>query len=125
MAEEAELPVSHEKTIITVDEWTEACAKATEDKMPILLQIGAEWCERCPAMHECIAKLKPDFKFAWVYSDAADTELTEHFEFSKLPAVVLMSGDTEVARYQAVPPEGVEALVKKQCPAVLRLDEDF
>ena len=111
------------KPIVTVDEWEEACKDQEET---VILQIGSDWCERCPAMHKCIGALKTDYKFTWVYSDASDTELTEHFTFTKLPAVVIASPRHEGAfKAQAVSEHTVQTAVREMCTAVFHLDADF
>lgn len=113
-------------TLITVEEWQEACTNATTDQATLVLQLGSDWCERCPAMHQCIKALKTDFNFKWVYSDAADTELTEHFEISKLPAVVVYKEEmSEPWVRQAVSVVEVQQAVKLMCPGVFALDADF
>lgn len=119
----AESPVA---TLITVEEWNTARDSAVEAKETLLLQLGASWCERCPAMHEAIAEMKADFQFKWVYSDAADTELTEHFEISKLPAVVMINEGMKAPWIrQAASVEVVRGAVKLMCPGVFVTDADF
>ena len=112
--------------ITTVEEWTDACTQAENDKETLVLQIGSDWCERCPAMHSCIEQLKANYQFKWIYSDAADTELTEHFRFTKLPAVVIFrTSEDEVWKAQAVSVDTVQKAVRATCPGVLCLDADF
>lgn len=113
-------------TLVTVDEWNTACTDATQAKETLVLQIGSNWCERCPAMHDCLAALKTDFTFKWVYSDAADTELTEHFEISKLPAVIVFKdGMQKPWKAQAVGSTEVVKAVRLLCPGVFVTDADF
>ena len=113
-------------TIITVEEWDEQKTLSLSDKQALVLQIGSDWCERCPAMHDALAAMKTDFKFKWVYSDAADTELTDHFEVSKLPAVVMFKeGMDEPWVRQAASVTVVREAVKLMCPGVFVTDADF
>ena len=77
-------------------------------------------------MHEAIAEMKTDFQFKWLYSDAADTELTELFEISKLPAVVMIKDGMETPWIrQAASVETVRGAVKLMCPGVFVTDADF
>lgn len=114
-------PVS---TLVAVDEWQDVCSKAKDDEI-LCLQIGSDWCERCPAMHTCIKALKTDFQFTWLYSDAADTELTEHFKISKLPAVVLYRKEGGPWVKQAANPTEVQQAVRLACSRVFVTDADF
>ena len=115
-------------TIVTVEDWEATCTRVKATNNVVVLQIGSDWCERCPAMHECIKVLQSHFRFEWFYTDAANTELSEHFEISKLPAVVIFKpGATEdgIWKQQAVAIPVVQQAVKLICPAVFVTDVDF
>lgn len=125
--DDGELPGANPvETLVTVEHWEETVKSADAKKRTLVLQIGAKWCERCPAVYDCISALKTDFEFEWVYSDAADTELTEHFEISKLPAIVMYkTGMAQPFVRQAVSEGLVREAVKLMCPGVFVTDADF
>ena len=72
-----------------------------------------------------MAELATKYQFDYFYTDAADTELTEHYEVSKLPAFVLYkTPESEPIVLSPASPEQVQGVVKGNCTPVLRLDAD-
>jgi len=114
-------------TITTIEDWQTACKKVSETGCVLVLQIGASWCKRCPPLHDHISKLKEDYKFEWVYSDASKTDLVEHFEIQQLPAVVIFQGSNgkQVWKKEAVAPNVVEEQIHLHCPIIFSTSADF
>lgn len=111
------------RVLRTVEELDAARAAATR---PLLLVVKAAWCERCPAFTNEVSTLVTEFQFEYCYTDAADTELTDHFNILKLPAYVLCLGRTDEPHVQSpASPADVRARVEAHCTPVLRLDADF
>lgn len=113
----------HAKTISTLKEWEKLIEDATES--PLVLQVTASWCARCPAVHDAIKALQADFQFTSVESDASDTELTEYFEIVKLPALVIYNGMTDPLVHQAISVNAVNEAVKLHSKRRLITDADF
>ena len=93
---------------------------------PLLLVVKAGWCERCPAFTNEVSTLVTEYQFEYCYTDDADTELTEHFKVTKLPAFVLSKngGDDMTVKTAAVPSD-VRAAVEQCCEPILNLDAEF
>ena len=112
----------------TVEEMDAARAAMQPDR-PLLLVVKAQWCERCPAFGEAVADLASAYHFDYYYTDAADTELTEHHTISKLPAYVLHTApESEPTVQSPATPEQVQAAIRASCARVLpalHLDADF
>ena len=112
------------RTISTLREWEKLIEEdATES--PLVLQVGASWCARCPAVHEAIEALQADSVFTFVYTDASMTELTEHFEVSKLPALIIYKNGMDPWICQAVSVNAVNEAVKSMTRRRLVTDADF
>ena len=107
----------------TVKEMDAAQATATR---PLLLIMRADWCARCPAFGNEVATLATEYQFEYCYTNADDTELTEHFQVIKLPAFVLSrnSGD-DVLVMPAAAPRDVRLAVESCCEPVLNLVTEF
>lgn len=94
-------------------------------QVPTVLQFGSEACAHCPAATTLLSQLTADYNFSWVYQDCL-SELAEEFQISRLPAIVVWSGDhTDVAVYQGLRGDQVSAVVAKHCARRLVLDADF
>ena len=119
---------SFEVSVVTEEDYEAQKEAAHAKGVPLLLQVGSEKCERCPAFHDAIAALTATHRFAWVYCDAhnPDTELTEKFAITKLPAFVIdtYGSDSEHVVANASPEQLAEAVAAK-CTPVLQLDADF
>ena len=119
---------THTGDILTVDEFDAASAALKGTGKTLLLQMGSESCTKCPAFVEAIAALGTQYHFEWYYCDAhhEDSDLPEHFEVKQLPAVVVLDAQDERPSVVAnATHEALEELVKKKCPPILTLDEDF
>ena len=93
--------------------------------VPTVLQFGSEACAHCPAATTLLSQLTADYNFSWVYQDCL-SPLAEEFEISKLPAIVVWSGDhSNVAVYQGLRGEQVKEVVEKHCAPRLVLDAEF
>jgi len=112
-----------ERTIRTLDEW-EACKETMGDAL--LLQMGSPQCVRCPAFTKCIDALKAEWKFRHVYANMHDVEedLYDELSVTQLPAYVLVTGNSTLAKEGATP-EQISQAVQTACAAVLNLEEDF
>lgn len=118
-------PLIELRFLKTVDE-LDAARSAMRPNRPLLLVVKAQWCERCPAFGEAVADLASTYQFDCYYTDAADTELTEHHTISKLPAYVLhTTPESEPTVQSPSTPEQVQAAIKGSCTPVLHLDADF
>jgi len=94
-------------------------------EVPTVLQFGSEACAHCPAATTLLSQLTADYNFSWVYQDCL-SELAEEFQISRLPALVVWSGDhTDVAIYQGLRGEQVHEVVQKHCARRLVLDAEF
>lgn len=114
----------NEKTISTVEEWKKHVENATES--PLVMQVTASWCQRCPGVHDAIEALKNDHEFTWLVTDASDTELTEHFQVAQLPALVIYkSGMADLWIRQAVSVDAVNEAIKSMTKRLLVTDADF
>lgn len=107
----------------TVQELEEAIGRALQ---PLLLIVKASWCARCPEFSREVSTLATQYQFEYCYTDAADTEMTEHYNITKLPAFVLVStnADPPLVKSPALPTE-VRAAVEAACRPALQLDADF
>lgn len=114
--------------MLTEEEFDDGVAESVSSGCPLLLQLGSERCERCPAFHAAIAELKGVYNFTWTYCDAhhQDADLPERFGITKLPAFVLhVKGTAEPLVVANASPEQLKAAVTQQCPPILTLDADF
>ena len=92
---------------------------------PTVLQFGSEACAHCPAATTLLSQLTADYIFSWVYQDYLSV-LAEEFEITKLPAIVVWSGDhSDVVVYQGLRGEQVRDVVEKHCAPRLILDAEF
>ena len=92
---------------------------------PTVLQFGSEACAHCPAATTLLSQLTADYNFSWVYQDYLSV-LAEEFQISRLPAIVVWSGDhSDVAVYQGLRGEQVREVVEKHCARRLVLDAEF
>lgn len=104
----------------------EAATAAMRPGRPLLLVVKATWCERCPAFAARVAELALDYEFDYYYTDAADTELTEHHSIAKLPAFVLHTGPkVEAAVHSPASPDDVSKEIRAHCAPRLQLDAEF
>jgi hypothetical protein len=109
----------------TVEE-VEAARVATARGRPLLLVVKAAWCERCPAFGAAVGDLATKFDFEYCYTDAGDTELTEHHDIARLPAFVLYTAPgVEPLVCAAATPAQVTRSVTAHCAPCLVLDADF
>lgn len=117
-----------ELTIVTEEELTTAAEARTTS---LLLQVGSDACERCPAFHTAVAALKETHQFQWAYCDAhdADTDVPEAFAITRLPAFVLYAPDPAGHQTPIVvanaSPEQLQTAVSKTCIPVFTVDADF
>jgi len=103
----------------------DAAREAMDPNRPLLLVLKAPWCARCPAFGEAVGDLATKFQFDYYYTDASDTELTEHYDVTKLPAFVLYKGpEAEPLVHSPATPEQVVGAVADSCTPVLQLDAD-
>lgn len=109
-----------------MDEWDELKLKHKETKSTLILQIGAPWCQHCHPVEEEFLKFTDKFNFTFVYTDASDTELVDHFSCSKLPAIVvhIPEGD-QTHTIESVRTQMVEGILTSSAPPKLILDDDF
>ena len=109
----------------TVEE-VEAARAATARGRPLLLVVKAAWCERCPAFGAAVGELATRYDFEYCYADANDTDLTEHYDITQLPAFVLYTAPdaAPVVRGAATPAQVTES-VEGHCAPCLVLDADF
>lgn len=114
--------------ISTVEHWDTWKQTVDKDgsKKTILLQLGAEWCQHCEPVGFEIAKKLSDYQFHSLYTDASDSELFEHFNCTKLPAVVFYRpGDDKDTVIQSVRVNTVTDHIRDHCDPKLVLDTDF
>lgn len=77
-------------------------------------------------MEEVIHGLAKDYEFSFFYSDASDSELSDHFECTRLPTIVIYKPDTKDSKItQSVRTSTAPDLIKQNCRQKLILDEDF
>ena len=65
---------------------------------PVLLDFYAGWCAPCRALEpqlDALTDAYEDVVFAYSVNTDTDAEIAERFGVDKLPAVLLLSGDTE------------------------------
>ena len=120
--------VAHPPSMLTEEEFDKGVEASNQSGLPLLLQLGSEKCERCPAFHAAIAELKSAYNFTWTYCDAhnPDTDLPERFSITRLPAFVLHhTGSAEPLVVANASPEQLQAAVSKKCTPILTLDADF
>ena len=80
---------------------------------PLLLVFKAAWCQHCPAFGNAVGALATRYQFDYYYTDAADTELTEHYNILKLPAYVLYTApDAEAHVQSSATPSQVQQMVE-------------
>ena len=104
----------------------DAARELMDPDRPLLLVLKAAWCERCPAFGEAVAELATKYQFDYYYTDAADTELVEHYAVTKLPAFVLYKGpEAKPTVSSPATPLQVRGAVEGCCSPVLRLDAEF
>jgi thiol-disulfide isomerase/thioredoxin len=114
--------------ISTVEDWTKWKQTVDNDdnKKTILLQLGAEWCQHCHPVGFEIAKKVSDYQFHSLYTDARDSELFEHFQCTKLPALVFYKpGDDKDTMIESVRVNTVAGYIRDHCDPKLVLDTDF
>tara|TARA_Y100000389_G_scaffold204734_1_gene259291 strand:+ start:7297 stop:7650 length:354 start_codon:yes stop_codon:yes gene_type:complete len=117
--------------MLTADEFESAKISAKTSQTPLLLQIGSATCERCPAFHDAIAKLKGTHQFTWAYCDAhhQDTDLPEHFAVTQLPAFVTYDATgNSLGNHVVVANASIEQLtqsVTSICTPVFTTDAEF
>jgi thioredoxin-like negative regulator of GroEL len=93
--------------------------------VPTVLQFGSEACAHCPAATTLLSQLTADYNFTWVYQDCL-SDLALEFQISKLPAIVVWSGNRDnVMVYQGLRGEHVRAVVAQHCARRLVLDAEF
>lgn len=121
----APLPVTHGvRTIVTMEE-LDRVIEAQLGNRPVLLQLTAEWCHRCPGFAEAVRALADNFEFEWLVANVANTELTELFDVRKLPAFVLCKrGQMPIVKGDATPRD-LNDIVQSECKPMLTLDADF
>lgn len=109
----------------TVEEW-EAVMASCGLGDTLVLQIGASWCQHCGPVGEAIELEKDRFQFKFGYSDAADSELVEHFACSKLPTLIFYSDSNKECRVvESMRVGAVRAHIEEHCQPKLVLDADF
>lgn len=114
------------ESIVTVEDLEREQQIADDEKTALLVQLGAEACQRCPPASAALEALSREYQFRWVYCDAHDpnTELPEHYNASKLPAlVVYKDGHSTVAEDATV--QRLGELVRAACTPVFTADADF
>ena len=114
-----------EVTVITEEEFD--ASKEASSGM-VLLQVGSDACERCPAFGAAVAELKTVYNFKWLYCDAhhVDTDIPEALEITKLPAFAFYNpGPKEQIVVANASPDNVRQVVAKECTPILQLDADF
>ena len=95
-------------------------------KRPLLIQITAEWCHRCPAFGEAIRSLTSEYQFTHAVNDAAEPELIERFEIKQLPAYVFVPPDgTDPIVVPNADASAVRQTVVSNCTPVFTQDADF
>ena len=102
--------------------------EATAACTPLLLQLGSDVCERCPAFHTAIAQLGNEYRFTWYYCDAhhQDTDLPEALEVTKLPAFLLYTpGSTSDYVVANASIKDLTEAVRDGCLPVFTQDADF
>lgn len=127
-AKEHFLDKSNDKSISTLEEWTNMCTASDSNYKTIILQLGSEWCRNCPPVHGRILELKSKYNFQFVYSDTQDSELVEHYEISRLPTVIVYNPKLEENKtivLQAAIPDQVQSTIQTNSIPILHLDEDF
>ena len=73
-----------------------------------------------------MADLATQYDFEYCYTDAGDTELSTHYEITKLPAFVLVTHSTaEALVVSSAQPHEVREAVKACCSPLLQLEADF
>ena len=111
----------------TVEEFEKAVEAHLAIKRPIVVQITAEWCPRCPAFGAVIEALASEYQFTWAVNDASEPELIERFEIKQLPAYVFVPPDGAGA-FMVVPNANAAAVrqtVVDNCSPVFTQDADF
>ena len=117
---------SHFSMISTVEEWEAALLACKSDNVPIVLQVGAEWCEHCGPVKNAIASLQEKYDFKHIHTDAADSELVDHFKCTKLPTLVFFNHTMETpSMVQSVRTSTVESHIQKYTKPKLVLNDDF
>lgn len=110
----------------SVDDWEAQKLKHNENKGTLVLQIGAPWCKHCAPVKTQFESFDDKYTFTFLYSDASDSELTDHFECSKLPAVIVYTPtDQQTFMTESVRIDMVEYILKRYCSPKLVLTEDF
>lgn len=115
-------------SISTIEDWSKwkENVSKTDNKKTILLQLGAEWCQHCEPVGFEIAKSLAEYKFHSLHTDANDSELFEHFECKKLPAIVFYKpGDDKEIMVESIRVSTVSTHVREHCEPKLVLDTDF
>ena len=95
---------------------------------PMIVRFGSDRCQRCPAVAACMQRLEQDFDFEHVYVDASESEATEHFLITKLPALVGVEKEESEHASEIVQPateETATRLVKQFCERKLTMLDDF
>ena len=112
--------------ITTVEEWEAAKHAADRSKDTAILQIGAEWCKHCQPVDDAFQTFFKTYKFSFFYSDAADSERTDHFQCRMLPSVIIyLPASKETKMNQSMREEKVEEVLKTYCFPILVMDDDF
>lgn len=119
-------PPPIELRYVRTAEDVEAARAETARGRPLLLVVKAAWCVRCPAFGAAVGDLATKYDFEYCYTDANDTELTEHYDITKLPAFVLYTGpEAEPIVSSPATPLQVQGAVEGCCSPCLVLDADF
>ena len=113
-------------SISTVEEWNNLTRTADETKRVLVLQVGAHWCRHCQPVEEAFQSLGEKYTFDFVYTDASDSELTDHFLCKRLPTIVIyIPGNNEAKVIESVRCDNVDIIAKEYFHPKLVLDEDF
>lgn len=92
----------------------------------LLVQLGSEFCARCPGFTEAVKEIAPHFHFDWVYADAAVAELREAYGITRLPAFLLCTKGVDMPFVaQNATPADLSQAIQAHCRPMLALDDDF
>jgi thioredoxin reductase (NADPH) len=76
-----------------------------EEKKPLIIEVGAEWCSTCkallPIMQSIAAKFEAKANFAYIDLDDDPKELVDLLKLKVVPTILVIKNGTVVSRYES------------------------
>ena len=88
-----------------------------------ILQLSSPTCVKCPAVTDELKHLNDTFEFTWLHCNVHECpDVSEHFEVTKLPAIVVIEAD-KTSVHQQIRPFEIAVLLRNLAP--VKLIDDF